>query len=116
MPDFYVEHALENALATGDELDFLRALDACAARMRTRRYECLIDNERRRVLYRMVGVDANAVRATTRCSNPAAARVWIGAVQARAAHSRTDRDHDDALVDIVAEASNREALGAGDLA
>jgi hypothetical protein len=116
MPDIYVEHALEKALTAADEIDFLRTLDACAATMRTRRYECLIDNERRRVLYRMVGVDANAVRAATSCSNPVAARVWIGAVQTRPPHSRTDRNHVDTLVDIVAEASNREALAAGDLA
>jgi hypothetical protein len=115
MPDFYVEHALEKALSAADEHEFLRRLDAGAARARTRRYECLIDNERRRVLYRMVGIDASAVRAATSCSYPGTARVWIGAVQDRA-HVRTDRCHDDALVDIVAEASNREALGARDLA
>jgi hypothetical protein len=115
MPDFYVEHAFEEALEHADERAFLGALDASAPRLSGRRYECLIDVERRRVLYRVAAVDANDVQATTGCPTPAATRVWIAARRCGDAVSVPVARRDAALVDIVAEGCNSGALCATEL-
>jgi hypothetical protein len=101
MPDFYVEHALPVPLEPAEECAFLRTLDAGTARMRARRYECLIDSDRRRLFYRVGADDADDVRAATQHWSPAG--VWIGAVHSSDQVTHATADRDDGLVDVIAE-------------
>ena len=103
MRDFYVEHALRAPLEPAEECAYLRALDAAAARVRVHRYECLIDADRRRVLYRVGADDPNDVRTAAQHGDASANGIWIGTFHNRNPMLRRAAGPDDGLIDVLAE-------------
>jgi hypothetical protein len=114
MQDFYLEQALVAPMTPAMERSLLRRLASCANSHRAQWRDCLLDDERHRLVCRIAAADLPTARAAAQCSGFGADATWLSAMPGTTMAS--DRDAREGLVDVLAECRWEPPVAARDTA
>ena len=101
MQDFYLEQVFMAPLTPAMERSLLTRLAACADAHHAQWRDCLLDDERHRLVCRIAAADLPTAYAAAQCSGFGADATWLSAVPGTT--TDPDRDVREGLVDVLAE-------------